>query len=184
MQYSDGSRVLIEHIRKATVGHRAFVQISAHEHNTSGAKPIVHFGALNASLGLHASEQATGAMDGRIEQCRTLFGFYTFEDHGVVAHASANEASLTWKGWRRALPYDPKMFAAMLLTPCEVMVVMDTFHHLSANDLANPFHHPLETAQLHAGQVRAPEVAFSIKNCRRNVHPVLPASELQIFCRG
>ena len=142
---SDGPGMLREHVGQPRVSHRAFVQIGAHHHHASRSEPVVHFDALKASLGLHPLEQTPRAMNGRIERFRAFLSRYAFEDHGVIAHAPADEASLTRKGRRCAFPHDPEPFAVVLLGPCEVVVIVDALDHFAANDLASAFDNPFAT---------------------------------------
>src|SRR5262249_36007442 len=90
--------MLREHLRQPPIGHRTFVKISADQHDAAGAQPIVHFGALEAALGLLTTMHAPRTMNRRVEQCRALRTLDALNDDGVVTHAAADKATLAGKG--------------------------------------------------------------------------------------
>src|SRR6267378_7183252 len=51
----------------------------------------------------------------------------SFDDHGIIAHASANKTFLSWKRRGRALAYDPILLAVVLLAPREVVMIVHFF---------------------------------------------------------
>src|SRR6516165_10021134 len=109
--------MLRDHFWQAAVGHRAFVQVGTDQRHTAVLQPPVHLLAGETSLGLLAPEQPAGAVDGRAERGARLRALDAFDDHGVVAHRTADKATLTGERRRRALAHYPYIAPLVGLAP-------------------------------------------------------------------
>ncbi len=134
--------MLGEHLRQAPIGHRAFIKVGADQRHAAVGQPAVHFRSRKPPLGFLASKQAPGAMHGRIERRPCLRTVHPLDDHGIVAHGTANETALAWESRRCALPDHPQIPPVVRLPPSIVVVVV---HHVgdgAADDFAYAIDHP------------------------------------------
>src|SRR5215470_8316346 len=153
-----------DHLGQASIGHRAFVEISADQYDTAIPKPCVHFGASEAALRLLATEQPAGAMHRGIERGPRFLAVDAFDDHGVVAHGAADEAALSRKCRGRAFAHHPQIAVAVTLAPSVVVMVMHTVCDCAADDFARTLDDPLAprigvaAGNFHCGDVTAPDL--------------------------
>src|SRR5262245_13134942 len=118
---SSPSRRVARSLLAAAVGHRAFVQVGADQRHVTVLQPPVHLLAGETSLGLLAPEQPAGAMDGRVERGARLRALDALDDHRIVAHGTADKATLTRERRRRALAHHPYIAPLVGLAPAIVM---------------------------------------------------------------
>src|SRR5262249_60016054 len=107
---------------QAAVGHRAFVQVGADQRHAAVLQPPVHLLAGETPLGFLAPEQPAGAVDGRVERGTCLQALDAFDDHRIVAHRTADKATLTGERRRRTLAHHPYIAPRASLTSRAVVV--------------------------------------------------------------
>src|SRR5262249_40513594 len=141
--------------------------------------------AGETSLGLLAPEQPAGAMDGRVERGTRLRALDALDDHRIVAHRTADKATLTRERRRRALAHHPYIAPLAGLTPRAVMVVRHRVGRGAADDSPHPLHHPLAARvgitarELHRCDVPAPQCVSSSIKAGGTLMPFLPAAALR-----
>src|SRR2546421_11757912 len=87
--------------------------------------------------------------------------------------------------WFRSLADNPEHLSAVLLVPCEIVMVVNFIEHLGAENLSYTRAHPIATGvgvsagQLHGRDVVLPFVAAGIERYRRRVHVVLGSGAVQ-----
>src|SRR5437899_2535872 len=88
-----------------------------------------------------------------------VFGFFVlnaFENDRRFAHSSADEPFLSRECGRCSLANHPVLFAAVSLSPCEIVMIVNFFANGSAEQSGNLPAHPISsrvcvrTAQVHA----------------------------------
>src|SRR5262249_16032174 len=141
--------------------------------------------AAETSLGFLAPEQPTGAMDGRVERGARLRALDAFDDHGVVAHRTADKATLTEERRRRALAHHPYIAPLVGLPPGVVMVVVPRAGPGAADDSPHPLHHPFAARvgvtprKLHRCDVPAAQFAVLVNQAGGTLMPLLPPAALR-----
>src|SRR5262245_4885690 len=138
MQHIHRPGVLRDHFWQTAVGHRAFVQVGADQRHAAALQPPVHLLAGETPLGFLAPEQPAGAVDGRVERGPRLRTLDALDDHRIVAHRTADKATLTGERWRRALAHHPYIAPLVGLAPGVVMVVVHRVGHGAAAVSLNP----------------------------------------------
>src|SRR6266446_2460397 len=190
MKHLYAAGMLRDHVRKTPIGHRAFVQVGAHQCHATPLEPGIHLSAGKAALRLLAAKQPSSAVHRRIERSPRFRAVDPFEDYGIIAHRAPDEAALSRECRGGAFAHHPEIAAAMLLPPCVIVVVVDHVSDGTTDDFADPLNHPfaagvgIASSQLHGGDVTAPELAILVDHRRRNVHAVLPAGGLEIAGRA
>src|SRR5438445_3601971 len=125
-------------------------------------------------------------MDGRVERGARLRALDAFDDHGVIAHRTADKATLTGERRRRALAHHPYIAPLVGLAPGVVMVVVHRVDHGAADDSPHPLHHPLAarvgitSRELHRRDVPAPQLAVLVNQRRRDVDAVFAAGRFEV----
>ncbi len=125
-------------------------------------------------------------MDGRVERDARLRALDAFDDHGVVAHRTADKATLTGERRRRALAHHPYIAPLVGLAPGVVMVVVHRVGHGAAHDSPHPLHHPLAprvgitSRELHRCYVPAPQFAVLVNQRGRDVDAAFAAGCFEI----
>src|SRR5262245_26563858 len=125
-------------------------------------------------------------MDGRVEQGARLPALDALDDHRIVAHRTADKATLTRERRGRALAHHPYIAPLVGLTPGVVMVVVHRVAHGAADDSPHPLHHPLAARvgitarELHRCDVPAPQFAVLVNQGGRNVDAVFAAGRFEI----
>ena len=134
---------------KTTISLRRFIQIAAAQHNSA---IVIHFiisSCLNESLltnsfianfdesslrrgARHDPPRAVNCGEQRFSRNRRI---NSFDNHRVVAHASADETFLSRKSRRCAFAHDPIFPAIMFFPPGKVMMVMHFFDNVRAQNI-------------------------------------------------
>src|SRR5882672_1141622 len=190
VQHLHGAGVMGDHLRQPPVGHRAFVEIRADQGDTAVLEPCIHRLAIETTLGLLPTEEPAGAVHRRVQRRLGLLAVDSLDDHRVITHRAADEATLARKGRRGAFAHHPEISTTMVLPPRIVVVVMDHVGDGTADDLAYPLDHPfaagvgIATSQLHGGDIAAPKLTVLIDHRGRDIHAVLAAGSLQVACRA
>src|SRR6476469_8003499 len=89
------------------------------------------------SLRRRARHDPSGAVDGGKKCFARNRRIDSFDNHRVVAHASADKTFLAGERRSRAFPHHPVMLAIVFLAPGEVMMVV---HFLERIRTQNPAH--------------------------------------------
>src|SRR5205085_665225 len=119
-----------------------------------------------------------------------LLAVDAFDDDRVVAHRSADKATLAGKCRRCALAHHPQILAAMVLPPRIVVVVVNHVGDFAADDPAHALDHPLATGigiapgELHRRDVAPSDLAVLVDHGGRHVHAILAASGLKVAGRA
>src|ERR1700731_5032581 len=137
-----------ENVRQSAISLGCFVQIAAAQDYALLGDPFHHLIVSNESfranpLAAHLDETPLCRRP-RHDPARAVYGgekrfarkgrIDPFNDDGVIAHASADETFLSGKRRRRALPHDPVMLAVMFLPPRKVVMVVNLFLDVRAQD--------------------------------------------------
>src|SRR5262249_15853849 len=149
-------------------------------------QPPVHLLASETSLGFLAPEQPAGAMDGRVERGARLRALDAFDDHGVVAHRTADKATLTGECRRRALSHHPYIAPLVGLAPRVVILVVPCVGHGAADASPHSLHHPLAarvgitSRELHRCDVPAAQFAVLVNQRGRDIDAAFAAGRFEI----
>src|SRR5882757_7616751 len=188
--HPDRTAVLGQHLRQPAIGHRAFIEVGAHQRHAARLQPGVHLGPREPPLGLLATEQAPRAVHRRVQRSLRLLAVDAFNDDRVIAHRAADEATLAGECRRCALAHHPQIPAAMVLPPRVIVVVVNHVGDFAADDAAHALDHPFASGigvapgELHRRDVTPSDLAVLVDHGGRHVHTVLAAGGLEVAGRA
>src|SRR5882724_12517827 len=108
-----------------------------------------------------------------------------FENYRLFAHRSANKSLLSWKRGSSAFPNHPKLFPLMRFAPSEIMMIVDFFQDLRAQNPRHPLAYPVtsrirvRSSQMQALKILRAQIGACGNHARFDVHSVLGAGFLQ-----
>src|SRR5262245_29706077 len=131
----------------------------------------------------------SGSRPGRrrsVERSARLRALDAFDDHRIVAHRTADKATLTGERRRRALAHHPYIALLVGLAPGVVVVVVHRVGHGAADDSPHPLHHPfaarvgITPRELHRCDVPAAQFAVLVNQGGRDVDAAFAAGCFEI----
>src|SRR4051812_39144036 len=179
VRHPDRVRVRGEHVVQSLVDLRRLVRRAAPQLDALLAQPVLHGAPVHQprpvllALRLAAGHDAAGAVDGGVDECRSI---RPLDDDRRVAHGRADEPLLAREGGRAALADDPAVDAVDLLAPGEVVVVVDGVDVAGAEDLQHALDDDVAprvgvlAGELHRLDVRLAQRGVLVEQHRRRVH--------------
>src|SRR5262245_49092829 len=113
-----------------------------------------------------------------------------FQNHGLLAHRSADESTLGRECWRSTFTDYPKVRFVVALIPREVVMVVDFINDVCAYQVSNLLTDPITasigvaTGKVHSCDILAAKIRVSRQHHRVNVNAVFSAACLDILSRN
>src|SRR5881275_3268216 len=202
VQHLHGRPLRREDLGEPAVHVRAFVRAAAAQHDALLRHPLEHHLTRNGA-GLRdlataralprrgrAAHHPTRAVHRRIQRARLQVPHLgrvrrdALDDHGVVTHGASHEPFLARKGRRRTLAHDIEGLAAVLLTPGEVVMVVNQLLLPPAEQLDHFARDPLApgvgvaSGQVHELPVGVPHRARDVEQGLALRHALAPRAVL------